>query len=81
MNLEHHPDVVRFLNQLGDPNQQDTLYCPICGKPIVIHNGSENRISALCSNCDFHAAVPNPRRIKTTSKLVVCSDPRRVNPC
>ena len=58
MDLARHPDVARFLNQLSDPANSQNLFCPICGKPVLVHNSGENRISALCSNCDFHAAVP-----------------------
>lgn len=58
MNLEHHPHVARFLSALGDPAVQQ-LRCPICGNTVSIHkHQGENRISAVCPSCDFHAAVP-----------------------
>jgi len=58
MNLEHHPDVARFLTALSDPAVQQ-LRCPFCGKTVSIHDHQgENRVSAVCPNCDFHAAVP-----------------------
>lgn len=57
MNIEHKPQVSTFLQQLSHGEQR--LFCPICGRTIELVNSSENRISALCTACDFHATVPN----------------------
>lgn len=59
MNLQHHPDVALFLQQLGDPALcQEQLCCPLCGGELDIETHCGRRISALCYDCDFHAVVP-----------------------
>lgn len=56
MNLQRNPDVAEFLSCLrSDPKQK--LSCPICGAEMELRPDG-GRICAMCSGCDFHAAVP-----------------------
>lgn len=65
MNLQHHPDVVRFLEQLRSlpataavEQSVALLPCPLCGGELEIEVQCGGRICALCRCCDFHAVVP-----------------------
>ncbi len=56
MNLQRNPDVAEFLTSLRN-NPQQPPSCPICGAAMELRPDG-GRICALCSGCDFHAAVP-----------------------